>query len=197
MKKNVILLFVVLMTSGCEHKSIWNRFNEIESLTDCEQYDSAHVELSRINEHALSSEDEKAHYYLLRTQLGYLTQKPDTTNMLDSLVIPYFLQKKNHKNLANAYYYKGYGEVTKGDYAKATYYYKKAEEAYPSINSSEYEQQLLEGIRLADKDMAYDAVNRLIRSLKENPLEDAGEVKFENRLINQEETSVCLIRNCM
>lgn len=76
-------------------------------------------------------------------------------------------------------------------------YYKKAEEAYPSINSSEYEQQLLEGIRLADKDMAYDAVNRLIRSLKENPLEDAGEVKFENRLINQEETSVCLIRNCM
>ena len=31
-------------------------------------------------------------------------------------------------NLANAYYYKGYSLGLKGDYAKATYYYKKAEE---------------------------------------------------------------------
>ena len=48
--------------------------------------------------------------------------------MLDSLVIPYYSQKNDQKNLANAYYYKGYSEAIKGDYAKAIYYYKKAEE---------------------------------------------------------------------
>lgn len=128
MKKNLIILFVVLMASGCEHKSILSQLNEIESLADREQLDSACVELSKISERTLSNEDERAHYYLLRTQLGYLTQKPDSTNMLDSLVIPYFSQMNDLENLANAYYYKGYSEVTEGDYAKATYYYKRAEE---------------------------------------------------------------------
>ncbi|MBQ9612407.1 MAG: helix-turn-helix transcriptional regulator, partial [Lachnospiraceae bacterium] len=75
-------------------------------------------------------------------------------------------------------------ELQEGPVESYCRYYKKAEEAYPSINSSEYEQQLLEGIRLADKDMAYDAVNRLIRSLKENPLEDGGEVPVLLRIVN-------------
>ena len=129
MKKNVIIVvFTLFLASGCDYRSIWNRFDEVESLVDREQYDSASIELSKINEHTLSNEEEKAQYYLLRTQLGYLTKKPDSTNMLDSLVIPYYSQKNDQKNLANAYYYKGYSEAIKGDYAKATYYYKKAEE---------------------------------------------------------------------
>jgi len=105
-----------------------NQINEIESLTDREQFDSAYVKLSKISERALCNDDERARYYLLRTQLGYLTQHPDSINRLNSLVIPYFSQKNDQKNLANAYYYKGYSEVTRGNYAKATYYFKKAEE---------------------------------------------------------------------
>ena len=129
MKKNlIILLFTLLITSGCEKKSVWNQINEIESLTEQELFDSAYVRLSKISERVLCNDGERAHYYLLRTQLGYLTQHPDSTNMLDSLVIPYFSQKNDQKNLANAYYYKGYSFAIKGDYAKATYYYKKAEE---------------------------------------------------------------------
>lgn len=129
MKKNLIIaLFTLLITYGCENKSVLNQINEIESLTDRELFDSAYVKLSKINETALSNDDQKAHYYLLRSQLGYLTQHPDSSNMLDSLVIPYFTQKNNPKNLANAYYYKGYSEVTRGDYANATYLFKKAEE---------------------------------------------------------------------
>lgn len=129
MKKNlIIVLLTFLITSGCENKSVWNQINEIESLTDQELFDSAYVKLSKISERVLCNDDERAHYYLLRTQLGYLTQHPDSTNMLDSLVIPYFSQKNDPKNLANVYYYKGYGLGSKGDYAQATYYYKKAEE---------------------------------------------------------------------
>lgn len=127
-KSQIITLIALLIISSCEHKRIWDQFNEIESLTDREQFDSAYVKLSKINEGTLCNDDERAHYYLLRTQLGYLTHKPDSTNMLDSLVIPYFSQKNDCKNLANAYYYKGYGIATKGDYAKTIYYYKKAEE---------------------------------------------------------------------
>lgn len=127
-KSQIITIIALLIISSCEHKGIWDQFNEIESLTDREQFDSAYVKLSKINEGTLCNDDERAHYYLLRTQLGFLTQNPDSTNMLDSLVIPYFSQKKNYKNLANAYYYKGYGIATKGDYAKAIYHYKKAEE---------------------------------------------------------------------
>ena len=129
MKKDVIIvLLVLLMTSSCEHRSIWDQLDKVESLTDHEQFDSAYIELSKINEHTLSNENEKAHYYLLHTQLGYLTQKPDSINMLDSLVIPYFSEMNDPKNLASAYYYKGYSIAIKGDYAKAILYYKKAEE---------------------------------------------------------------------
>lgn len=131
----MILLFVVLMASGCEHKSIWDQFDKIESLADREQFDSAYVELLRINEHTLSKEDERAHYYLLWTKMGYLTHRHDSTNLLDSLVIPYFSQKNDQQNLANAYYYKGFSEVTNGNYAKATYYYKKAEEQVMGIDN--------------------------------------------------------------
>lgn len=129
MKKNlIILLLALLITSGCENKSVLNQIDEIESLTDQELFDSAYVKLSKINETALSNDHQKAHYYLLRTQLGYLTQHIDSTNMLDSLVIPYFLQNNDHENLANAYYYMGYSMAIKGIHAKAAYLFKKAEE---------------------------------------------------------------------
>ena len=107
MKKNlIIVLLTILITFGCENASVLNQINEIESLTDQELFDSAYIKISKINESALCNDDERAHYYLLRTQLGYLTQHPDSTNMLDSLVIPYFSQKNDQKNLTNAYYYR-------------------------------------------------------------------------------------------
>ncbi len=136
MKKNlIIVLLTLLITSGCENKNVWNQINEIESLTDQELFDSAYVKLSKISEGVLCNDDERAHYYLLRTQLGYLTQHPDSTNLLDSLVIPYYSQKKDQKNLSCAYYYKGYSIATKGDYAKAIYYFKEAEELALVINN--------------------------------------------------------------
>lgn len=129
MKKNLIIVLLAILTiSGCEHKSILSQLDEVESMADREQYDSAYVELSKISVGAPCNDDEKAHYYLLRTRLGLLTQHLDSSNMLDCLVIPYFLQKNDQENLANAYYCKGYIIATKGDYAKAIYYYKKAEE---------------------------------------------------------------------
>ncbi len=145
-KSQIITLLALLIISSCEHKGIWDQFNEIESLTDREQFDSAYVKLSKINEGTLCNDDERAHYYLLRTQLGYLTQNPDSTNMLDSLVIPYFSQKNDHKNLATAYYSMGYSVATKGDYAKAILYYKTAEEQAIAVDNNKILYKVYEGL---------------------------------------------------
>lgn len=150
-KSQIITLITLLIISSCEHKGIWDQFNEIESLTDREQFDSAYVKLSKINEGTLCNDDERAHYYLLRTQLGYLTQNPDSTNMLDSLVIPFFSQKNDCKNLANAYYYKAYSIAIKGDYAKAIYYYKKAEEQAMVIGNDKLLYKVYEGLSVVNE----------------------------------------------
>lgn len=150
-KSQIITLITLLIISSCEHKGIWDQFNEIESLTDREQFDSAYVKLSKINEGTLYNDDERAHYYLLRTQLGFLTQNPDSTNMLDSLVIPYFSQKNDYKNLANAYYYKGYGIAIKGDYAKAIYYYKKAEEQAMTVENDKLLYKVYESLSVMNE----------------------------------------------
>lgn len=136
MRKLIYFVFPVILTAACDNKGITESLNEIESLTDREQYDSASVALSKINEQTLSDEAEKAHYYLLRKQLGYLTQKPDTTNMLDSLVIPYYSQKNDPEKLANAYYYKSYRSELDGDYPQAILYGKEAERLSQTGNAS-------------------------------------------------------------
>ena len=152
MKKDLVfLLLTLLITSSCENKSMLNQINEVESLTDRELFDSAYVKLSKIRETALGNDDQKAHYYLLRTQLGYLTQHPDSTNMLDSLVIPFFAQKNDPKNLANAYYYKGYEVATKGDYTNAIHYYKKAEEQTLVVNNDKLLYKVYESLSVINE----------------------------------------------
>ena len=152
MKKVIlIVLLALLITSSCENKSVLNRINEIESLTDRELFDSAYVQLSKINEGTLNNDDERAHYYLLRTRLGYLTQHPDSTNTLDSLVIPYFSEMNDPKNLASAYYYKGYSIAIKGDYAKAILYYKKAEEQAMIVENDKLLFKVFEGLSVINE----------------------------------------------
>lgn len=152
MKKNLIMIILALLiTSGCENKSVLNQINEIESLTDRDLFDSAYVQLSKINEGTLNNDDEKAHYYLLRTRLGYLTQNPDSTNMLDSLVIPYYSEMNDPKNLANAYYCKGYSVALKGDYAKAILYYKKAEEQAMIVENDKLLFKVFEGLSVINE----------------------------------------------
>ena len=127
MKKLLYFIAPIILASACGSQGVTERLNEIDTLIDKEQIDSACVILHELDNVSMTAEDQ-ARYYLLYIQLGFLTQHPDSTNLLDSLVIPYYSQKNDHKNLANAYYYKGYSLGSKGNYAKATYYYKKAEE---------------------------------------------------------------------
>ena len=101
---------------------------EIDSLVVQELYDSAYANVLRIDPSELAEREDSAHYYLLLSQTSLLTQHPDTLNLLDSLVIPYYINIGNHEKLADAYYYKAYDFRNQRLYSEAIQLFKKAEE---------------------------------------------------------------------
>lgn len=136
MKKTIYLLLLLLAIIGCHQKSMTERMVEIDSLVVQELYDSAYASVLRVDLSELISREDSAHYYLLLSQTSILTQHPDTLNMLDSLVIPYYNNTGNHEKLSEAYYYKAYTMVRKRNIPDATVWYKKAEEQ--AIHTSSY-----------------------------------------------------------
>ena len=88
MKKLLYFIAPIILASACGSQGVTERLNEIDTLIDKEQIDSACVILHELDNVSMTAEDQ-ARYYLLYIQLGFLTQHPDSTNLLDSLVIPY------------------------------------------------------------------------------------------------------------
>ena len=135
MKKLVYLLPLVLFAIACSNRTVKEKLVAIDSLVVHELYDSAYVVLSGIDTTLLNDMDTKAHYYLVRKQVGYLTSHRDSSNVLDSIVIPYYTSTDNKEKLADAYYYKAYGEITSGKMEEGVIDYKRAEElAYQTSN---------------------------------------------------------------
>lgn len=128
MKKTIYLLLLLMTIISCHDKSVTERMNEIDSLVIQEQYDSAYASVMRIDGSELITREDSAHYYLLLSQTETLTNHSDTITMLDSIVIPYYNNMRNHEKLAEAYYYKAYGMLQQRDYPEAIRLFKKAEE---------------------------------------------------------------------
>jgi len=126
MMKIITKLFApLLILIACNGVQVSERLNYIDYLVVKEQYDSACVILEDLNEANMSAE-EKAHYYLLKTQLGYLTQNPLPSDSLLDLAITYY-KENNRPKLAEAYYYKSYRSEINEDYSQAIMYSKEAE----------------------------------------------------------------------
>ncbi len=128
MKKLIYILPLFIFAAACSNKAVKEKLVMIDSLVVQEFYDSAYAELSAIDTTLLNDQDSKAYYYLLRKHLGYLTPHRDSTNILDSIVIPYYTSTDNKEKLADAYYDKAYGKAIKGNMAEAVKDYKRAEE---------------------------------------------------------------------
>lgn len=128
MKRLIYISFLFLSIVACNNKSNTNRLDVIDSLIVKNQYDSAYTKLQHVEQSELKTDEDIAHYWLLRTQTGYLVNKPDTSTRLDSLVIPYYINNGNHVKLAEAYYYSAYGYLLNGIIPQAVALYKKAEE---------------------------------------------------------------------
>jgi hypothetical protein len=76
----------VVIACACSNRSAKDKLVAIDSLVVQELYDSAYTVLSSIDTTFLNDMDTKAHYYLRRKHLGYLTPHRDSSNVLDSIV---------------------------------------------------------------------------------------------------------------
>lgn len=128
MKKLFYLLSLVVFAYACSNRSAKEKLVAIDSLLDQELYDSAYTVMCSIDTTLLNDMDSKAHYYLVRKRLGYLTSHRDSSNMLDSIVIPYYTSTDDKEKLAEAYYNKAYGEIISGKTKESVIDYKRAEE---------------------------------------------------------------------
>ena len=128
MKRLIYISFLLLSFVACDNKSVTNRLDDIDSLIVKNQYDSAYAQLKNVDPSKLYTNEDMAHYWLLKTQTGYLVNKPDTSTKLDSLVIPYYINSDNRDKLAEAYYYSAYRNLISGILPQAVALYKSAEE---------------------------------------------------------------------
>ena len=126
MKKMIYLFAFLHMLAGCNGTKVTEKLNQIDSLIAKEQIDSASVIHNSLNEADMSPED-KAHYYLLATQLGYVTNHPLSSDSLLDLALTYYNEVGNSQKLADAYFYKSSRFKMNRDYPQAILYCKKAE----------------------------------------------------------------------
>lgn len=126
MRKILYLLVVVLTMVACNGMRVSEKLNQIDSLIAKEQIDSACVIHKGLNDASMEPED-LAHYHLLATQLGYLTNQPLPSDSLLDLAIKYYNKVGDNHKLANAYYYKSANSEMNGNYTQAIIYGKEAE----------------------------------------------------------------------
>ena len=126
MKKIIYLFAILLMLSACNGTRVSEKLNQVDSLIAKEQIDSACVIHHSLNEADMSPEDQ-AHYYLLATQLGYVTDHPLSTDSLLEMAFTYYNKVGNNHKLANVYYYKSLWSENNNNYPQAILYGKEAE----------------------------------------------------------------------
>ena len=127
-KRISYILVLLLLFAACTHKGISERLDEIDSLVIAEKYDSAYTVLLGIKESSITEPSDKAHYYLLQTQVGYLVNKPLETDSLLDKSIEYYKLHKDNGRLADGYYYKANREKQNGNYPQAILHCKQAEQ---------------------------------------------------------------------
>lgn len=126
MRKIIYLLAILLMLTACNGMRVSEKLDQIDSLIVKEQYDSACVLLKEASE-ASMTEEEQAHYGLLATQIGYVTNNPLPSDSLLDLAITYYNKVGNNQKLADAYYYKSARSRINQDYPQAILFCKEAE----------------------------------------------------------------------
>ena len=148
MKRICYFISAALLLSliGCGHQPMTKKLTDIDSLIIKECYDSARAILHSFSEKAMSEED-KAHYYLLATQLGYITKHPLPSDSLLDLALTYYDKVGNNQKLADAYYYKSVrAEVINNDYPQAILYSKEAERLAMNTNDNRLQYKIAESL---------------------------------------------------
>ncbi len=126
-KRFIHLLAISFLLTACNGMSVSEKLDQIDSLIAKENIDSASVVLNTLAEVSMAPEDQ-AHYRLLATQLGFITNNPLPSDSLLDLAILYYNKVDNSQKLADAYYYKSLREEKiNNNYPQAILYGKEAE----------------------------------------------------------------------
>ena len=148
MKKICYFISAILLSSfiGCGHQPMTKKLADIDSLIIQEHYDSARAILNSLSEKTMTEED-KAHYYLLATQLGYITKHPLPSDSLLDIALSYYKKVGNNQKLADVYYYKSVrAEKTNHNYPQAILYGKEAERLAVNTNDIRLKYKIAESL---------------------------------------------------
>ena len=147
MKKICYFISAAILLSfiGCGHQPMTKKLADIDSLIIKEQYDSASAILNSLSEKAMTEED-KAHYCLLATKLGYYTNHPLATDSMLDLALTYYNKVGNSQKLADAYYYKSVKAEKDNNFPQAILYGKEAERQAMDIDDSRLQFKVTENL---------------------------------------------------
>lgn len=145
MKKIAILFSLLLLLFACNGVYVSERLDHVDSLIVKEQYDSASVILKEIAKASMTDEN-KAHYNLLATQLSYLINQPLSSDSLLDIAIIYYNKVRNNQKLADCYFYKAYRSRINQDYPQAILYCKEAEKLVSKTSDIHIQYKIIENL---------------------------------------------------
>lgn len=144
-KKILPSFFLLFLFFACNGIQVSEKLDQVDSLIVKEQYDSACALMKDIAK-APKTDDEQAHYYLLETQLSYLTNQPLESDSLLDLAVIYYNKVGNQEKLADAYYYKAYRSERNNDYPQAIKFCKEAERLAMNTNNYRIQYKIVESL---------------------------------------------------
>ena len=144
-KKVLPPLFLLFLFFACNGIQVSERLDQVDSLIVKEQYDSACALMKDVAK-APMTDEEQAHYYLLETQLGYLTNTPLSSDSLIDKAIVYYNKVGYQKGLSNALYYKSLKSRDSRNYPEAILYCKEAERLAMNINDDRLQFKIAENL---------------------------------------------------
>ena len=133
------------MLTACDGTRVSEKLDQIDSLIAREQIDSASIIHNSLNEVAMTPEDQ-AHYGLLATQLGYITDHPLPSDSLLDFALNYYNKVGNSQKLADVYYYKSFRSRINRDYPQAILYSKEAERLALNANDDRLQYKIAENL---------------------------------------------------
>ena len=146
MKKIIYLFVILLMLTACDGTRVSEKLDQVDSLISKDLIDSAYAIHHSLNE-AIMTEEDKAHYYLLATQLGYATNHPLSTDSLLDMAFTYYSKVGNSQKLADAYYYKSLrAEKINNNYSQSILYCKEAERLAMNTNDVRLQFKIAESL---------------------------------------------------
>lgn len=145
MRKIIHLFAILLMLTACDGTRVSEKLDLIDSLIVKNQIDSAYAIHHSLNESIMTEED-KAHYYLLATKLGYYANHPLPTDSLLDLALTYYNKVGNGQKLADAYYYKSIRAEKCNNFPHAIQYGKEAERLAKNTDDAQLQFKIAESL---------------------------------------------------